>query len=31
MILQIIYDLGGENGKTAKIKFYLAPKIKEDE
>jgi len=29
--IQIIYDLGGENGKTAKIKFYLAPKIKEDE
>ena len=29
--IQIIYDLGGETDRTAKIKFYLAPKIKDDE
>jgi hypothetical protein len=25
--IQIIYDLGGEMDRTAKIKFYLAPKL----
>jgi hypothetical protein len=29
--IQIIYDLGGETDRTAKIKFYLAPKIQDDE
>jgi len=29
--LQIMYDLGGEQGHNAKIKFYLAPKINDDE
>lgn len=29
--IQIIYDLGGQLDKTAKIKFYLAPKIKDDD
>jgi hypothetical protein len=28
--IQIIYDLGGLDGHPAKIKFYLAPKIKDD-
>ena len=28
--IQIIYDLGGVDGHPAKIKFYLAPKIKDD-
>jgi len=29
--IQIIYDLGGEHGHNGKIKFFLAPKIKDDE
>jgi hypothetical protein len=29
--IQIIYDLGGINDQTAKIKFFLAPKVKDDE
>jgi proliferating cell nuclear antigen len=29
--IQIIYDLGGEHGNNAKIKFYLAPKINDEE
>ena len=29
--IQIIYDLGGEHGQNAKIKFYLAPKINDEE
>lgn len=29
--VQIIYDLGGEHGNNAKIKFYLAPKINDEE
>jgi proliferating cell nuclear antigen len=29
--IQIIYDLGGETDRTAKIKFYLAPKIQDHE
>jgi proliferating cell nuclear antigen len=29
--IQVIYDLGGEPDKNAKIKFYLAPKIKDDD
>ena len=28
--LQVVYDLGGENGNNAKIKFYLAPKIQDE-
>lgn len=29
--IQIIYDLGGEHGNNARIKFYLAPKINDEE
>jgi hypothetical protein len=29
--IQIVYDLGGEQGNNGKIKFFLAPKIKDDE
>ena len=29
--IQIVYDLGGEQGHNGKIKFFLAPKIKDDE
>ena len=29
--IQIIYELGGEHDAPAKIKFYLAPKIKDEE
>jgi hypothetical protein len=29
--IQIVYDLGGEHGYNGKIKFFLAPKIKDDE
>lgn len=29
--IQIMYDLGGDHGHNGKIKFFLAPKIKDDE
>jgi proliferating cell nuclear antigen PCNA len=29
--IQLVYDLGGEHGHNGKIKFFLAPKIKDDE